>query len=82
MVVTAGVGASDAGVSPFLRRRRRRRVLGRLAAGGGLPAAAVVLGEPLPAAPLRLIKLSKHMKPVQIKNTNLNQTEYINVVPN
>jgi hypothetical protein len=41
---------------------RRRRVLAGLLAGG-LPATAVVLREPLSAASLGLIKLSKHMKP-------------------
>lgn len=56
------VGGSHASVR-FLWWRRRVVVLALCA--NRLPAAAVVLGEPLPAAPLGLIKLSKHMKPRQ-----------------
>lgn len=45
---------------------RRRGVLLALC-HGRLPAAAVVLGEPLPAAPLGLVKLGEHMKPIEFK---------------
>lgn len=48
----------------------RRRVFALCA--DGLPATAVVLGEPLPATPLGLVKLSKHVKPIQ----EMNQDKY------
>ena len=56
--VIAGVWAGDASVCLL---GRRRRVLALRA--GGFSAAPVVLCEPLPAAPLGLVKLSEHMKP-------------------
>jgi hypothetical protein len=57
LVITVDVGR---GVRSLWRRRR---VL--VLCAGRLTATAVVLGEPLPAAPLGVIELGKHMKPSQ-----------------
>jgi hypothetical protein len=66
VMMIAAVGGRDASVRGSLWRRRRRRVLALCP--GRLPAAAVVLGEPLPAAPLGVVKLGEHMKPSPMRN--------------
>jgi len=58
-MITAVGGGDDASVHGYLRRRRRVLAL----CPGRLPAAAVVLGQPLPAAPLGLVELRQHVKP-------------------
>jgi hypothetical protein len=66
MLLTLGVIVVRGGYASirFLWRRRwRRRVVIIALCADRLPAASVVLGEPLPAAPLGLVKLRKHMKP-------------------
>ena len=66
VMITAVGGGDDASVHGYLRRRRRVLAL----CPGRLPAAAVVLGEPLPAAPLGIVKLGEHMKPSRPHETN------------
>lgn len=63
LVVLGGVGAGDDVDRVGLLGGRRAVVLGRHRGGGRLPAAAVVLGEPLPAAPLGLVELREHVEP-------------------
>jgi hypothetical protein len=62
-LVVSGVRACDGPNVGLLGGRRRPAVLGWHRRGGLLPAAAVVLGEPLPAAPLGLVELREHVKP-------------------
>jgi hypothetical protein len=62
-LVVSGVRTCDGPTVGLLGGRRRPAVLGWHCGGGLLPAAAVVLGEPLPAAPLGLVELREHVKP-------------------
>ena len=66
VMIAAVGGGDDASVRGSLWRRRVVLAL----CPGRLPAAAVVLGEPLPAAPLGIVKLGEHMKPWPMKQTN------------
>lgn len=68
-LVVSGVRARDGAAVGLLVGRRRRGVLGR-GGGGRLPAAAVVLGQPLPAAPLDLVELRQHVKPIATHQFN------------
>ena len=58
-MITAVGGGDDASVRGSLWRRRVVLAL----CPGRLPAAAVVLGQPLPAAPLGLVELRQDVKP-------------------
>jgi hypothetical protein len=78
-LVVSGVRARDgARVVGLLGGWRRRAVLGWHRRGGRLPAAAVVLGEPLPAAPLGLVELREHVKPAAQSIAKKNQHMHSN----
>jgi hypothetical protein len=63
MLLTLGVIVVRGGYASIRFLWRRRRVVVIALCADRLPAASVVLGEPLPAASLGLVKLGKHMKP-------------------